>query len=255
MSYNDRPGYVVDGLTITRPCNDAIRSYEQAKTFWDTRRKRKLGNNTYLVETGEGIGVRLHTTVVVEFTPDRAILNSGGWKTSTTKDRIDAYMPIGHLLWQDGGVWFVGKGYEDPEPVVFADGMYLQTQASVWCNTGGPAKAHRLFRKSVRTYAKRFVVALARGQVPKPSSADCLVCRSGQKQSDHIRSHLEENYFVPSLCQNACNEFGVSQAARTWLWEIWAGSTNGHTCWEATAKEQIENAIRRYCYRCCGSCS
>ena len=89
--------------------------------------RRKLENNTYLEMTPEGVpGVKLHGTFVVKINPDGTYtLDSGGWQTVTTKDRINGYSPV--ALYQHKGEWFVAtvkKGrlaHETATP--FKDGM------------------------------------------------------------------------------------------------------------------------------------
>lgn len=68
---------------------------------------KSLGNNTaahrfdYGPATGS-IGVRLHATDVVVAHPDGSVtLNSGGYRTVTTKDRINRFLPKGY----DEGGW------------------------------------------------------------------------------------------------------------------------------------------------------
>lgn len=62
------------------------------------RERRKVGNNTYAERRGDRIAIRLHSTDVVTFLPDGSImLNTGGWYSVTTKDRMNSYLP--------GGVW------------------------------------------------------------------------------------------------------------------------------------------------------
>lgn len=72
------------------------------------RESKKVGNNTYLVRISpETIGVRLHDTVVVRIHADGSYtLNSGGWRTVTTKDRINQYSPL--RVSQKNYDWFVG---------------------------------------------------------------------------------------------------------------------------------------------------
>lgn len=52
--------------------------------------RRKLQNNTYLERLGEGeIGLLLHNTYIARFMSDGSvILDTGGWRTVTTKDRF-----------------------------------------------------------------------------------------------------------------------------------------------------------------------
>lgn len=61
---------------------------------------------TRLVETVEGFGVRLYRTVVVGINRDGSYtLNSGGWRSVTTRDRITTYAPV-HMF-SSNGDWFV----------------------------------------------------------------------------------------------------------------------------------------------------
>ena len=62
-----------------------------AKLTGRCRERRKMENNTYLVRRIDGgIAVRLHNTDVLLFRPNGSIvLNSGRWRTTTTKDRMN----------------------------------------------------------------------------------------------------------------------------------------------------------------------
>lgn len=82
------------------------------------RPTKKLGNNTYLVRLDpETIGVQLHQTVVVKIHSDGTYtLNSGGWQTVTTKQRINEYCPV--RVSQRKYQWFVGD-----EEIPFKDGI------------------------------------------------------------------------------------------------------------------------------------
>ena len=81
--------------------------------------KRKIGNNTTAEIMGDGsVGIMLHSTYVVKIHPDNTYtLNSGGWRTSTTKDRINKYTNAG--LYQKDWVWYLRDGTE------FYDGYIL----------------------------------------------------------------------------------------------------------------------------------
>lgn len=55
---------------------------------------KPLQNNTRLYQRGDGYAVRFHATDVVLIHPDGTYtLNSGGWMTLTTKDRIESSSP------------------------------------------------------------------------------------------------------------------------------------------------------------------
>jgi hypothetical protein len=82
---------------------------------------RKVGNNTYAEILPDGsVGIALHGTTVVRIHPDNsATLNTGGWYTSTTKDRINQYSPV--RVYQRKGQWYLESGEEYEDGVVVAD--------------------------------------------------------------------------------------------------------------------------------------
>jgi hypothetical protein len=86
---------------------------------------RLVANNTIRYVNAEGRTVwRLHQTDIVTHDPvtDIYTLHSGGWKTPTTKDRINAYSPA--RVWANKGQWFVGGGWQATEDAVpFFDGI------------------------------------------------------------------------------------------------------------------------------------
>lgn len=106
-------------------------SYDTAHEIAQTRR-RKLANNIYLNPHENGsIGVRLHETDVAIFYPDgRTVLDSGGWRTATTKDRINAALPSPWQLYQERSVWYLTRG-RDQEPIPYADGITLHPDGTV----------------------------------------------------------------------------------------------------------------------------
>ena len=78
--------------------------------------RKKLRNNTYLHynEIDNSFSVVLHSTDVVKIYADgRYILNSGGWRTHTTKKVINMFSPI--KIYQRQFEWFLTDGtpFED----------------------------------------------------------------------------------------------------------------------------------------------
>jgi hypothetical protein len=76
--------------------------------------RRKVGNNTYAeILNDNTVAIKLHSTYVVKIKDDNTYtLNSGGWQTVTTKDRINQYSPV--KVYQRQFEWFVtinGKEY------------------------------------------------------------------------------------------------------------------------------------------------
>lgn len=113
-------------------------TYSEARDVLGTRDGLKIAHNTQLerldVESGAAvIGVRLHATYVVRFYGSDALrLDSGGWRTVTTKQRINRYLPAGVSLAQKGGVWRVTDRRFGSEVVVdFSDGMLLRPDSAI----------------------------------------------------------------------------------------------------------------------------
>ena len=83
---------------------------------------RKVGNNTYAeILSDDTVAIKLHSTYVVKIRADGTYtLNSGGWQTVTTKDRINQYSPV--RVYQRKFQWYVSlNGKEYP----FMDGMVV----------------------------------------------------------------------------------------------------------------------------------
>jgi hypothetical protein len=84
------------------------------------RGQRKVGNNTYAYIQADGsVAIELHGTNVVVIYPDNSVmLNSGGWRTHTTKKRINQYSPV--KIYQEKYQWYLNDGTE------FQDRMVVQ---------------------------------------------------------------------------------------------------------------------------------
>ncbi len=95
-----------------------VSTYVKARAFLGGRGSRKVAHNTYVEGLGEAVvGLRLHRTVVVRlFAGGSVALDSGGYRTVTTKDRINAVLhPNGWNVFQEDHVWRV----TDPDGRVF----------------------------------------------------------------------------------------------------------------------------------------
>src|SRR5258706_10774935 len=96
----------------------------------------KVANNTYMETADNGdISFRLHSTdVVVRHADGSATLNSGGWRTVTTKERLNRYAPC--RVYQEKFAWYVvGKdatgAWDWAHPAPFEDGMRVDARGRV----------------------------------------------------------------------------------------------------------------------------
>lgn len=118
------------------------KSYKRAAEILAGRDKVKLGNNTWLETFHLGIAVRLHNTRIVVFYEDgRILLHTGGYRTVTTKDRINQF--ITGRVYQKAHQWFyVGHTSEGAidwaNPVKFEEGFNVAAPAPV---VDAPAKS------------------------------------------------------------------------------------------------------------------
>lgn len=96
-------GYAV--ANRSRGIRNIPTSFAQADEWLGKRLEKKICNNTWIMRNGlwgtdeDRIYVKFHNTVIVEFRPDGSVkLNSGGWRTTTTKQRIKAALKeIGYI--------------------------------------------------------------------------------------------------------------------------------------------------------------
>ncbi len=68
---------------------------------------------TTVKRKGKTLIVRYHQTDVVKATDKTVVLNTGGWKSVTTKNRMNQasrQYGLGYSVFQEKGVWFVQQG-------------------------------------------------------------------------------------------------------------------------------------------------
>ena len=94
--------------------NDAVQ-YIEKRTSPRNGNKPKLMHNTFgriWYEDGkpQRVDIMLHWTVIYSIDKNTAItLNSGGWHSVTTKDRMNRFLPYGWRVFQRDFQWFVGR--------------------------------------------------------------------------------------------------------------------------------------------------
>lgn len=65
-----------------------------------------------------------HKTPIVIKKEGTYILNNGGWETSTTKERINRYIPSGYYVRQKDFTWYLET--PDNEQIEFKNGMVIE---------------------------------------------------------------------------------------------------------------------------------
>jgi len=194
-----------------------------------------VARNTFRYQRPDGTQViRLHRTDIVEKRPDGSqVLNTGGWKTITTKDRLNTFSD--YRVDSRKGVWTV-TGPEGSAP--YYDGIVLP---QAFRDAKAQAKGDRAVEaeKKLAADIKRFVKLIPlEGDLPLPNDGDCWYCRmkaqpgsapdrthfSADKSKapslgdatgdhDHLRNHIREGYMHGSLIANALQESGYPNLA------------------------------------------
>tara|TARA_Y100000034_G_scaffold6889_1_gene7606 strand:- start:44 stop:820 length:777 start_codon:yes stop_codon:yes gene_type:complete len=187
----------------------------------DPDRRPLPGRWTRLLRRPDGsIAVCYHSTDVVTYHPDgRTVLDSGGWRTYTTKDRINAYTSGAHYLHQLDGIWYLGDGW----PSAFEDGITIHPDGSrTWPAPIAGALNRTQLDDRIVAYARAFGRAVDAGTIGLPDGGDCWGCLFGTDAdpdlhplgTDHLLEHFggtvdqPDPYFVPSLLFRAFGQHG-----------------------------------------------
>lgn len=208
--------------------------------------------NTFEYVLANGAHVtRLHLTDVCTRTPakprakdkrERYTLDSGGYRTMTTKDRINhALRASPYRVVSGRGAWFVTQAqpgesvWNTPNRVPFYDGITLP---DAFERAPAKAKSERELKResALQAQIKKFVDSkLANGApIPQPNSGDCWHClmfdredsrvHSGgsympnaerpvkDRSAEHLRSHIRESYLPGALIVNALRDRGTGDA-------------------------------------------
>lgn len=229
---------------------------EQREGIESIRHKR-IAPNTLEYIRPDGVRViKLHRTDIIEFHPEFILLNTGGWQTITTKDRMNKFIGHNIRIYQQNSIWTV---YTAQEQVIFFDGLKIDYDGHAINAEQAPDKGKIIaLKKSVQKYAGNFVKALAAGKIGMPSSSDCWYCcmrtNSGstlgeESGQEHIISHIKENYFVPSLIFRAAEVMPTSPACKSWIYSACNGQAEKSDWLAGIGAQQAEKALIRYLYR------
>lgn len=170
-----------------------------------------VANNTVRYTKANGdVALRLHHTDVVTRRKDgKIVLDSGGWLTPTTKDRINGEIrEHGFNISQKSKRWYLtdAKGAVS----LFYDGMVVDPRTGIEKPKDKDEKQDRL-HKLIDAYTDKIK---AMDTLPVPNGGDCWDCsfrdvNTGKPMGDirgdksHLMSHLKEGYVHGSLIMNA----------------------------------------------------
>jgi hypothetical protein len=111
------------------PTYTQSKTYQELDTLIGEKARLKVGHNTYAYRVEGGLDIVYHRTTVVSLTPNGEImLNSGGWHTSTTKERLNWFLPASSRcrVYQKNWEWYVDvRGTH----LKFYDGFIISKEA------------------------------------------------------------------------------------------------------------------------------
>jgi hypothetical protein len=185
-----------------------------------------VDNNTVEYHVGKCRYIRLHDTDILTFVngDSKIILNTGGWRTVTTKDRINKFLPEGFYLYQEKSKWYLSQ--PDGETSLYYDGIEISDNKIIKVVLQDK-KTDKLL-KLISEYCK----ALNKlDKFPVPSSGDCFYCQmhtvdEGKPlgevtdNKDHLISHLKEKYIHGSLILNALKWKGYRDEQLSFIWNM-----------------------------------
>jgi len=185
---------------------------------------RKAGHSTVMWDEGSedgDIGVTClmyHKTIIVKKYQDKYVLNSGGYRTQTTKLRITEYLEGEWYIHQANGHWRVSTPLESG--IFFYDGIVFSIEGKLLSENKEPNVAKEMrIRKAIKSYCDHIKKL---DKLPQPSSGDCWYCcmvTEGEnkqlvdatKNNDHIEAHVKDHYIHGSLILNALKEGGYNK--------------------------------------------
>jgi hypothetical protein len=241
-------------------------------------RSKPIANHTRAeIIDDHTVGIRLHDTYVVRLFDDGSFeLNTGGWYTVTTKERINANIPGGWSLIRVGSFrptrrspsrwgifrpdWsLIGPFFDGIR--IAADGTILNPKDDI--DEAQRVAADEAYEASLTKYLDAYMVA-AEGQIyvdaltQEPEGAmtcwDCAMVAAGKPQLEgrtteggdkleHLRRHVGRREIVPELAWVAMRAKGYSDIGIS----LYLGSTETYIVDPRPRERQIvRKAIRDY---------
>lgn len=198
-------------------------TYAEMDAYLGDKSARTIGNNTVAMRQADGIGVILHSTTILKMHEDGTYtLDSGGWRTVTTKDRLNSLLPAPLGIYSTNGVWMLARRGNNPGMVSeFYDGMRFDRHGEmvteVLMDSGRELKrVKREIGRYVKLYTDERVRELVEDAREHGTGGDCWGClmvdaatgQGGVFGTDHLREHMEEGYTMASLMVNALRHVG-----------------------------------------------
>ena len=203
-----------------------------------SKTSKKLENNTWLEVTEHGeYAIKLHQTRIITIHSDGTYtLNSGGYRTSTTKDRLNGYAP-GPRINTEKGLWHYGSH-------LFFDGMTVDERGNVLnaplVDDDLMITAKSTVDKAVAKYIKGYLNAAVNGKLGGDNLLiECFEDDSPQEALMALWKEIRAPKYPENLIEVAVGEVGYNDTSYVlkWIYDDLKRDRVSH---------MLETAIRRY---------
>ena len=190
---------------------------------------------TYRLDNGN-VCTRLHNTTVCTIKPNgRVMLDTGGWPTPTTRDRMNCALPTGWGVRQDKGIMYVRT----------PAGCFAHVDKAWYFSNGKPVKPtlHRLhpekFKKDMKLIKAYCDKINSMAPADFQTSGDPFVAPedNGLYAEYYVREWLKERYVFGSIVLQALN---------------WAGHPRENCGYVIRIQGRAAQCVRRYLKACLG---
>ena len=230
-----------------------MQTYAEAENLLLNKRgqmthRRTIQNNTRAIRNDDGsVGVQFHETQVVVFFPDgRVKLDTGGWLTMSTRERINRYAPV--RVHSDKGRWMVvlrttvrttepcvvdgeeilpAESYTVPDyehsSTAFYDGMILTRTVAGWTTDQIDTAAEDKANAHTRKLITRWLRAFRENKLTERECAQCQFAGDTDKVpvgdelglTRHLIEHLVNLEISEALMR------AVAARCRATNWQVW----------------------------------
>lgn len=219
-----------------------LNNYKECREYLNQGKNKKntierpLANNTRIEQLNDStIGIKLHDTYIIKYHENSHLdcidygdliqLDTGGWKTVTTRDRMNRFSPLN--IWIERGVMYVSasnwheihnnknqgiesKVYHFQDHMFFKpnDGeFYIKKEGQLVKLKPYSKKDEQKKRKQLNkidTFIRNYVNKLTSGKMDKPGNGDCFYCQGESNPGCTIQfgTLTKDEGFTPGISSN-----------------------------------------------------
>lgn len=232
--------------------------YQQIANILQDQNRKKIRYKTYAMRlTHNLVGIRHHNTTIITIDyHGGTTLDCNGWRSRSTKTRLNKWLPKGYNIYQENHVWYLYT--PNGEKYTYQDGLYITTNGTI-LNARRNDNDLLDLAKSIRDYTTNFTEAVLDGKVKWNEANICKPCCDWHPRvnpipnpilQEHLRDHIEEQVFVPSLVFAAKRTYPLSIVPNQMITDIVLYNKQWDEPWlKEIARQQLTSSLRRTLYR------